>query len=169
MIGIDQDEVALAAATERLGALPDDVRPELDILYGNFGELDSLLVQAEVPSIDAILFDLGVSSVQIDTPSRGFSFKESGPLDMRMDPSNQTLTRQQRSSTLITQQISLGSSDIIQMRNGQVALRSSWLKCAKTLLSQKANSLLRSLRRRFLLRLVEAEGILLNELFKRCA
>ena len=55
-------------------------------------ELDSLLVQAEVPSIDAILFDLGVSSVQIDTPSRGFSFKESGPLDMRMDPSNQTLT-----------------------------------------------------------------------------
>lgn len=92
LIGIDQDEVALAAATERLGALPDDVRPELDILYGNFGELDSLLVQAEVPSIDAILFDLGVSSVQIDTPSRGFSFKESGPLDMRMDPSNQTLT-----------------------------------------------------------------------------
>ena len=71
LIGIDQDEVALAAATERLGAL---------------------LVQAEVPSIDAILFDLGVSSVQIDTPSRGFSFKESGPLDMRMDPSNQTLT-----------------------------------------------------------------------------
>ena len=92
LIGVDQDEVALAAATERLEALPDDVRPELDILYGNFGELDSLLVQAEVPSIDAILFDLGVSSVQIDTPSRGFSFKESGPLDMRMDPSNQTLT-----------------------------------------------------------------------------
>lgn len=92
LIGIDQDEVALAAATERLEALPDDVRPELDILYGNFGELDSLLVQAEVPSIDAILFDLGVSSVQIDTPSRGFSFKESGPLDMRMDPSNQTQT-----------------------------------------------------------------------------
>ncbi len=92
LIGIDQDEVALAAATERLGALPDSIRPELDILYGNFGDLDSLLVQAEVPSIDAILFDLGVSSVQIDTPSRGFSFKESGPLDMRMDPSNQTLT-----------------------------------------------------------------------------
>ena len=92
LIGIDQDEVALLAARERLGSLPCEVRPELDILYGNFGELDTLLVQAEVPSIDAFLFDLGVSSVQIDTPSRGFSFKESGPLDMRMDPSNQTLT-----------------------------------------------------------------------------
>ncbi len=92
LIGIDQDEVALSAAHERLEGLPREVRPELDILYGNFGELNALLVQAEVPSIDAILFDLGVSSVQIDTPSRGFSFKESGPLDMRMDPSNQTLT-----------------------------------------------------------------------------
>lgn len=92
LIGIDQDEVALQAATERLHALPDEVRPELDILYGNFGDLDTLLVQAEVPSVNAFLFDLGVSSVQIDTPSRGFSFKESGPLDMRMDPGKQTLT-----------------------------------------------------------------------------
>ena len=72
--------------------MPDEVRPEIDVLAGNFGDLDSLLVSAEVPSIDAILFDLGVSSVQIDTPARGFSFKETGPLDMRMDPSNQTLT-----------------------------------------------------------------------------
>ena len=60
-------------------------------LRGNFGDLDSLLTSAEVPGIDAILFDLGVSSVQIDTPSRGFSFKENGPLDMRMDPGKQTL------------------------------------------------------------------------------
>lgn len=92
LIGIDQDAVARKAATERLFALPDEIRPRIDVLAGNFGDLDSLLVSAQVPAIDAILFDLGVSSVQIDTPSRGFSFKETGPLDMRMDPSNQTLT-----------------------------------------------------------------------------
>lgn len=95
LIGIDQDEVALAAASERLGALPDDVRPELHLLRGNFGSLDDLLVQAEVPAIDAILFDIGVSSAQIDTPSRGFSFKETAPLDMRMDPGTQTLTAEE--------------------------------------------------------------------------
>lgn len=92
LIGIDQDQVALDAATQRLSVLPDEIRPEIDVLSGNFGILDSLLLEAEVPSIDAILFDIGVSSVQIDTPSRGFSFKENGPLDMRMNPSKQTLT-----------------------------------------------------------------------------
>lgn len=92
LIGIDQDEVARKAAIERLNALPDEVRPQVSVLAGNFGDLDSLLVSAQVPNIDAILFDIGVSSVQIDTPSRGFSFKETGPLDMRMDSSNSTLT-----------------------------------------------------------------------------
>lgn len=92
LIGIDQDEVARRAARERLEALPDDIRPTIDVVEGNFGDLDSLLVAAQIPSIDAILFDLGVSSVQIDTPARGFSFKETGPLDMRMDPSKNTLT-----------------------------------------------------------------------------
>ena len=92
LIGIDQDQVALDAATARLFALPDEIRPEIDVLYGNFGMLDELLVEAEVPQIDAILFDIGVSSVQIDTPSRGFSFKENGPLDMRMNPSKHTIT-----------------------------------------------------------------------------
>lgn len=92
LIGIDQDEVARRAARERLEALPDDIRPTIDVVEGNFGDLDSLLVAAQISSIDAILFDLGVSSVQIDTPARGFSFKETGPLDMRMDPSKNTLT-----------------------------------------------------------------------------
>ena len=91
LIGIDQDEVALAAARAKLETLPEETRPNLELLRGNFGDLDSLLTSAEVPGIDAILFDLGVSSVQIDTPSRGFSFKEKGPLDMRMDPGKQTL------------------------------------------------------------------------------
>ena len=92
LIGIDQDEVALAAARRKLGTLPDDVRPRLELVRGNFGNMDEALLSTEVPGVDAVLFDLGVSSVQIDTPSRGFSFKENGPLDMRMDPGKQTLT-----------------------------------------------------------------------------
>ena len=91
LIGIDQDEVALAAARAKLETLPEETRPNLELLRGNFGDLDSLLTSAEVPGIDAILFDLGVSSVQIDTPCRGFSLQENGPLDMRMDPGKQTL------------------------------------------------------------------------------
>ncbi len=92
LIGIDQDDDAIAGATKRLMQIPADERPEIKILHGNFGSLDELLLEARVPGIDAILFDLGVSSFQIDTPDRGFSFKESSPLDMRMDPSKQTLT-----------------------------------------------------------------------------
>ena len=95
LIGIDQDETALAVARERLESLPEDSKPHLELLRGNFGNLDNLLVSAEVPGVDAILFDLGVSSMQIDTLSRGFSFKEDGPLDMRMDPGKQTLTAQE--------------------------------------------------------------------------
>ncbi|MEG0322517.1 MAG: 16S rRNA (cytosine(1402)-N(4))-methyltransferase RsmH [Raoultibacter sp.] len=100
LIGIDQDEVAQAAARERLMALPDDVRPNIELLQGNFGDMDELLLAAEVPGVDAFLFDLGVSSVQIDTPSRGFSFKEDGPLDMRMNPGNHTINAAEIINTL---------------------------------------------------------------------
>ena len=92
LVGIDQDEVALAAASAKLGTLPDDVRPCLALVRNNFGNMDEALLEAQVPGADAFLFDIGVSSVQIDTPSRGFSFKEDGPLDMRMDPGKNTLT-----------------------------------------------------------------------------
>lgn len=102
LIGIDQDEVALASATERLESISADQRPDLALLRGNFGDLDDLLASCEIPGIDAILFDLGVSSVQIDTQSRGFSFKENGPLDMRMDPGKQTLTAQEIVNTYNT-------------------------------------------------------------------
>ena len=92
LIGIDQDQTAIEAARARLESLPEETRPELELLNCNFDELDDALLSVEVPGVDAFLFDLGVSSPQIDTPSRGFSFKEDGPLDMRMDPSKQTLT-----------------------------------------------------------------------------
>ena len=85
LIGIDQDDVALAAAARKLGSLPDELRPHLELVRNNFGNMDEALLSVDVPGVDAFLFDIGVSSVQIDTPSRGFSFKEDGPLDMRMD------------------------------------------------------------------------------------
>ena len=90
VIGIDQDEMALQAAKERLTGAGLDSSPIL--LKGNFAELDDLLLEARVPGIDAVLFDLGVSSPQFDIFERGFSYREDAPLDMRMDPGKQTLT-----------------------------------------------------------------------------
>ncbi len=92
LIGIDQDDVALEAAGLKLGSLPQESCPSVKLVRNNFGNMDEALVSAEVPGVDAFLFDIGVSSVQIDTPSRGFSFKEDGPLDMRMAPGKETLT-----------------------------------------------------------------------------
>lgn len=89
LIGIDQDDMALQAAHARL----DREAPATPrrLLKGNFGDLDELLVRAEVPGVDGFLFDLGVSSPQLDIPGRGFSYHEEAPLDMRMDPGNNPL------------------------------------------------------------------------------
>ncbi len=89
-LGIDQDDFALACAEKRFDKEVGDAPHKF--LKGNFGELDSLLIEAEVDGVDCFLFDIGVSSPQLDIAERGFSYHEDAPLDMRMDSSNNTLT-----------------------------------------------------------------------------
>jgi 16S rRNA (cytosine1402-N4)-methyltransferase len=83
IVGVDRDEEALERATRRLERFGARFTP----LRGNFGRLSELLEGHGCGAVDGVLFDLGVSSLQLDDPGRGFSFRHSGPLDMRMDPS----------------------------------------------------------------------------------
>ncbi|HHV11930.1 MAG TPA: 16S rRNA (cytosine(1402)-N(4))-methyltransferase RsmH [Clostridiales bacterium] len=81
LIGIDQDEAAIAAASERLSEFKDRVT----VVRSNYCDMKQVLKDLSIESVDGILLDLGVSSYQLDTPERGFSYKEDAPLDMRMD------------------------------------------------------------------------------------
>ena len=82
LLGIDRDPVALAAARERL----KDFGENLVTMHGNFAQIDALHARSGLPPADGLLADLGMSSMQIEDASRGFSFNTPGPLDMRMDP-----------------------------------------------------------------------------------
>lgn len=86
LIAIDFDPANIAIARAQLEAI-DPTGKSFALFNNNFAALPTVLTEAGVEKVDAILADLGVASPQIDDPARGFSYRQSGPLDMRMDPS----------------------------------------------------------------------------------
>ena len=84
LIGIDQDADAIAAATKRLEPFADKVT----VVRSNYENIASVLHDLGIEKVDGIYLDLGVSSYQLDTASRGFTYREDAPLDMRMDQRN---------------------------------------------------------------------------------
>ncbi|MDY3917485.1 MAG: 16S rRNA (cytosine(1402)-N(4))-methyltransferase RsmH [Candidatus Limivivens sp.] len=87
LIGIDQDAAAIEAAGTRLGEFKDKVT----IIRANYCDMKKELDNRNITSVDGIILDLGVSSYQLDTADRGFTYREDAPLDMRMDQ-RQTMT-----------------------------------------------------------------------------
>jgi 16S rRNA (cytosine1402-N4)-methyltransferase len=82
LVGLDRDPHALAEAGERLSPVAD----RIELVHTGYAALAEVLADRGLPAVDAVLFDLGVSSMQLDVDDRGFAYSRDTPLDMRMDP-----------------------------------------------------------------------------------
>jgi len=85
LVGLDQDPQALELARERLR----EFERQVTLVHASFSRIEEIVRRLNLPSADGVLADLGVSSMQLDSAERGFSFRFGGPLDMRMDPEAQ--------------------------------------------------------------------------------
>lgn len=89
LIGIDQDEAAIIAGGKRL----EEFKDKATVIRSNYCDMSQVLHGLGIQKADGILLDLGVSSYQLDTPERGFTYRENAPLDMRMDTRNERTAR----------------------------------------------------------------------------
>ncbi|NIM04651.1 MAG: 16S rRNA (cytosine(1402)-N(4))-methyltransferase RsmH [Armatimonadetes bacterium] len=90
LVGIDRDEAALRAAADRLA----EYSSNLTLVRGNFSDLRAIAYGLGIQAVDGVLFDLGVSSHQLESAERGFSFRYDAPLDMRMDTAQALTARE---------------------------------------------------------------------------